>query len=257
MTMRKINLTLFSLFLAFLISLPIICVDEYLPRTDIPWQLVPFNADSLSLHYKERYPQLKPSPLTPTLQDSTKPLVLILIDGWGVPYKEKLLKNDFVHFVEQNTSFAIHKRLLQHSSHAENVEYRSGFADGILLENGDSSTCAINDGKYAAHFRQTQCCINCSDSLAVVTLDSLINEHSWKRIAWTAHEPREGDRNKLHSLLKAVSEITRKHPDVQFIIQGTHRPILGTPETRRMYLAPWVPAVFINCVPMESAVIRN
>lgn len=261
MKMRNINLVFFSLFLVFLISLPILCVDRYLSHQDIPWQLTPFNVDSLSQHYKERFDIMKPYAVVSALQDSSKPLVMILIDGWGVPYKEDMLEKDFEFFPKnKNTSFAIRKRLLQNTSHAENVEYVNGFAEGVFLENGDSVACAKSDREQAFHFKQTLCCENCSDVRAVATLDSLISlvsDTTWNRIAWTAHGTREGDRGKLHNLLDNLSRMVEKYPDIQFVIQGAHRPILGTPETRRKYLAPWVPAVFINCAPMESVVIKN
>ena len=247
MKMRNINLTIFSLFLAFLIALPIFCVDRYLSHPDIPWQLVPFNADSLSQKYKEHYQQFKPSALFPTLVDTTKPLVMVLVDGWGVPYDESLLESDFAHFAGKNATFAVHKRLLQHTSHAENVEYKQGFAEGTLLMNGDSAACAKKEHEQSIHFKQTICCEGCDDLRSIATLDSLISlasDSTWNRIAWTAHGTRDGDRNKLDNLLKGIADISSKHPDFQFIIQGTHRPLLGTPETRRKYLAPWVPVVF-------------
>ena len=256
MKKRNINLVLFSLFLAFLISLPILCVDRYMSHPDYPWQLVPFGADSLSQHYKERYVQLKPDAIMRSLQDTAKPLVMVLVDGWGVPYDENLLEGDFAHFTGKNVSFAVHKRLLQHTSHAEAVEYKQGFSKGVFLEIGDSSACAKKRQEQSSHFKQTICCEKCNETRAAATLDSLIslvNDSTWNSVAWTIRETREGDRDKLQSLLKNLSEIAIKHPDVQFVIQGTHRPLLGTPETRRKHLAPWVPVVLINCSLSGSA----
>lgn len=172
---------------------------------------------------------LDEKPLASLLQDSSRPLVMILVDGWGVPYDERLLEADFQMIGEKGVSYAIHKRSFQTTSYAESIEYGSSFKDGVVIDGEDSAGCA--------------------------KIDSLISEGSWNRIAWTARGPREGDRDKLHSLLKELSELASKHSDVQFIIQGTHRPILGTPETRRMYLAPWVPAVFINCY-LEQSIVR-
>ena len=255
MKKRNINLVLFSLFLAFLISLPILCVDRYTSHPDYPWQLVPFGADSLSQHYKERYVQLKPDAIIKSLQDTTKPVVMILVDGWGVPYDEKLLETDFAHFTGKNVSFALHKRLLQHTSHAETVEYKQWVAKGVFLGTGDSLACEKIEREQSALFKQVVCCENCDETRAVATLDSLVSlaaDSTWN-IAWTVHETREGDRGKLQSLLKNLSGIAGQHPNIQFVVQGTHRPLLGTPETRRKYLAPWVPVVFINSSFSESA----
>ena len=219
------------MFLALLVLIPILHLDNGRPIrggwNQGPWHLLPFGADSLSQHYKDRYQVLDEKPLASLLQDSTRPLVMILVDGWGVPYDERLLEADFQMIGGKNVSYAVHKRPFQMTSYAESVEYGNDFKDGIILDSEDSAGCA--------------------------KIDSLIFEGSWNRIAWTARGTREGDREKLHKLLKELSELADKHPDVLFIVQGTHRPILGTPETRRKYLAPWVPAVFINCNLKESA----
>lgn len=225
MNKRNINLLLFSLFLALLVSVPILHLDKGISIrggwSQGPWHLLPFGADSLSQHYKDRYQVLDEKPLASLLQDSTKPLVLILVDGWGVPYDESLLEADFQVIGGKRVSYAVHKRPFQTTSYAESVEYGSEFKDGIVLDSDDSTGC--------------------------VKIDSLISEGSWNRIAWTARDTREGNRDKLHNLLREISAMAVKRPDVQFIIQGTHRPILGTPGTRHKYLAPWVPAVFVNC----------
>lgn len=247
MKMRNINLTLFSLLLALLISLPILCVDQYLSHPDYPWQLVPFGADSLSQTYKNQYPILNPQALMTHLADSSKSTVMVLVDGWGVPYDEKMLEGDLGILRGPSTTFAMHKRLLGHTAHAENVEYRAGFTDGALIADGDSAMCTKVEREQGEHFKQTVCCENCNDMQTIALLDSLIADTSWNKIGWTVHSTREGDSEKLHSLLRGLVNIANKHPETQFVIQGTHRPILGTPETRRKYLAPWVPAAFINC----------
>ena len=247
MKMRNINLALFSLLLVALISFPILCADRYLSHPDYPWQLVPFGADSLSQRYKTQYQIMGPQALMTHLADSSKPTAMVLIDGWGIPYEEKKLDEDYEILDRPNAIFAIHKRLLGHTTYAENVEYKKGFSNGALIANGDSFSCAKMEGELGTFFKQTICCNKCNDVQNISLLDSLITDSVWNKVAWTAKGNREGDREKLHSLLRMLVDIADKHPNVQFVIQGTHRPTLGTPETRRMHLAPWVPAVFINC----------
>lgn len=246
MKMRNINLALFSLLLVSLISFPILCVDRYLSHPDYPWQLVPFGADSLSQTYKAQYQVTGPQALMTHLADSSKSTAMVLIDGWGVPYDEKMLEDDFGIMRGTNATFAMHKRLLGHTSYAENVEYRAGFSEGVLIANGDSAACAKVESEQGVHFKQTVCCENCNDAQTVAMLDSLIADTTWNKIGWTAYSTREGDREKLHSLLRGLFDVASKHPETQFVIQGTHRPILGLPETRRKYLAPWVPAVIFH-----------
>ena len=65
-------------------------------------------------------------------------------------------------------------------------------------------------------------------------------------IALTTQDSRDGVRGKLHATLLGIVDVSRKHPEVRFIIQGTHRPILGDPKIRRECFTRWVPAVVIN-----------
>lgn len=247
MKMRNVNLILFSLFLVSLILFPILCMDEGRSYLNYPWQLVPFGADSLSQDYKSEYRILNSHALMTHLADSSKKTTMILVDGWGVPYDEKKLEQDFSLFRQEHATFTIHQRLLGHTLHAENVEYRTGFAGGVFLMQGDSLVCSQRADSAYWGFKQGFCCANCNDSKMIAIIDSLLSDSARMKLGWTVLSTREGDRKKLHEVLRGLSDVASRHPDVQFVIQGTHRPILGTPETRRKHLAPWVPAVFINC----------
>lgn len=248
MKARNINLILFFATLAILIAIPFVSGKLFKINQNAPWQFSPFNSgDSLSVAYTERYRVMDAPALIRRMEDTTRTIVSVMIDGWGVPYDEEILAADFALFDAKTTQFTLHKRLAGHTSHAENVEMRTGFKDGLSVVSGDSSECSQFELLPRFGAKQTFCCLNCTDGDVAVSLDSLLADTTWKRMEWTVHETNLGDRDKLHSLLRQLSDVSAKHPEVQFIIQGTHRPILGTPETRRKYNARWVPAVFINC----------
>ena len=250
MKKRNINLILFSTVLAFLIVIPFVSKNLFVTNQDAPWQFCPFNSgDSLSTTYKERYRVFDQQALIHQIKDKTPTTVSIMIDGWGVPYDEKMLADDFSFFDKNTAHFALHKRFHGHTSYAETVELRSGFEDGLYLVNEDSTKCTQMETQPAYGMKQAYCCLKCTDNDVATKLDSILSDttSSWKRIVWPPRETNLGDRNKLHNLLRQLAEMATRHPEVQFIIQGAHRPILGTPETRRKYNAHWVPAVFINC----------
>lgn len=246
MNKKLLNLTLFSAVIIFIISLPIICVDRYLPQSQNPWQLQPFNADSLSHYYKNNYQILDDTALADFLDDTSKTTVIVMVDGWGVPYNETLLKQDFAIFRDNSTKPAIHKRLFNTTSYAEKKEFQKSFINSTFIYGGDSSSCSKKKKKLSHFFTQIDCCDNCSDMGMTALLDSLISANSWNTIAWTTRQTSQGDRDSLHIVLRELSKIAKKHTNTQFIIQGTHRPILGSPETRRKYLAPWIPSIFVN-----------
>lgn len=248
MKARNINLILFAATLVVLITIPFVSGKLFKINQNAPWQFSPFNSgDSLSVVYKERYCVLNQYALIRQIEDTARTTVSIMIDGWGVPYDEDMLAEDFALFDVEPAQFALHKRLAGHTSHAENVEMRTGFKDGLSIVSGDSAECSKQETQPRFGAKKTFCCLNCTDKEVAGSLDSLLADTTWKRMEWTARETGLGDREKLHSLLRQLAGLAARHPEVQFIIQGTHRPILGTPETRRKYNAHWVPAVFINC----------
>ena len=246
MNKRLLNLALFSSVLVFIISLPIIFTDQFLPRRNSPWQLQPFNADSLSSFYKGNYRIIGDTALITYLKNTSRAVVNVLVDGWGVPYDKDMLVQDFGLFKDNSPTLAVHNRMFGYTAIIENSELQNGFADGVFLFNGDSAGCKKKQQNLANYFSQIICLKNHKDIEVISTLDSLLAADSLKRMAWTTYETREGDREKLHQVLNGLSNLAKKYPQVQFIIQGTHRPILGASETRRKYLAPWVPAVFVN-----------
>lgn len=246
MKTRKINLLLFSLFLVFLIVLPPLFKDQFLSNAQRPWQLLPFGADSLSDFYKEHYAIIEDTPLLARLADTAKPTVMVMIDGWGVPYDERTLSKDFSFFANNATQYAIHKRMFGITTLAESEELSKGFSDGVFIFGGDSSACKKKHNSLKRYIAQIECCVKCGDAKMISILDSLVSEHTWNKIVWTSVQTREGNGDSLHLCLREFAGLAQKHPDYQFVIQGTHRPILGAPETRRKYLAPWVPAVLVN-----------
>lgn len=248
MNARNVNLVLFCIVLAVLIAIPFLSGKIFTINQNAPWLFSPFNSgDSLSTVYKECYRVFDAPALIRQIEDSSRTTVSVMVDGWGVPYDENMLAEDFALFDAKTTQFALHKRLLGHTAHAETVEMRTGFEGGLSLASGDSVECTQLEAMPRFGAKQSFCCLNCTDKEVASSLDSLLADTTWKRMEWTARETNLGDRGQLHDLLRQLAEIAARHPDVQFIIQGTHRPILGTPETRRKYNAHWVPAVFINC----------
>ena len=92
-------------------------------------------------------------------------------------------------------------------------------------------------------------CQKCPDSVMAAMLDSVLaavavdTTSPVKNVAWTTQDSRDGDRAKLHATLRLIAGVARKHPEARFIVQGTHRPILGDPKIRRESFAHWVPVV--------------
>ncbi|SIO46787.1 hypothetical protein SAMN05720758_3111 [Fibrobacter sp. UWB11] len=214
---QKINLAIFLAFIAVTVLLSYVLGTDFMGKQEKPWHMQgAVHEDSLSQEYLSKYKILDKVPVTLQIENSKEKRVLILIDAWGVPFDEQKLAKEFAIFKDVPHKFAFHKRLKNVTKHAELVEFRTDSLDSIFVIDKLSS------------------------------LDSLLRNSGYKTIALTINDSKEGSEESLHKVLNEIAGLIENFPDVQFIVQGAHRPILGTPETRRQYYAHWVPVVILN-----------
>lgn len=214
---QKINLAIFLAFIVFTIPLSYVLGSDFMGRQEKPWHMQgSVHEDSLSQDFLSKYKILDKAPVTLQIERAKEKRVLILIDAWGVPFVEKKMAKEFAIFKDVPHEYAIHKRLKNVTKHAELVEFRADSLNSIFVIDKLSS------------------------------LDSLLENSGNKTVALTINDSKEGSEESLRNVLNDIAELMKKFPDVQFIVQGAHRPILGTPETRRKYYAHWVPVVIGN-----------
>jgi hypothetical protein len=214
---QKINLAIFLAFIVFVIPLYYIMGSDFMGKQEKPWHMQgSVHEDSLSQEYLHKYMILDKVPVALQIEHHKEKRVLILIDAWGVPFDEKKLAEEFAIFKEVSHKFAIHERLKNVTKHAEKVEFRAESLDSLVVVD------------------------------AFDRIESLLMNSDNKTIALTIHDSKSGSEENLRKSLNEVTELIKKIPEVQFIVQGAHRPILGTPETRRKYYAHWVPVVIGN-----------
>ena len=212
-----------------------------------PWHLQPtLHEDSLSNEYKSHYKIFGKLRIHQQLNDTNKRQIIILVDAWGVPLQENLLAEDFAFFKNEPHVFALHQRLANRTKHAERTEFRNNVHENLYFLGGDSTEYNRLEHIREIVFSKALFCQHCNDSVMIEKIDSVLARDSLKFIAWTTQSSRTGDRDSLHHSLRLIANFVKRHPEATFIIQGTHRPTLGTPETRRSYKAHWVPVVILN-----------
>ena len=212
-----------------------------------PWHLLPsVHEDSLSQKYLDRYRLFDQQSLYKRLYDSTRVNVFVLVDAWGVPVEEEMLERDFSLFKDFSHTFAIHQRLANRTKHAEKVELRNDIQNNIYLFGGDSLEYNRHDYIKELGFNNTLFCQNCNDSTMLFAIDSLLANESFQLITWTTQSSRLGNRDSLQYSLRLIADFAKRHPEIHIVVQGTHRPILGSAETRNTYKSHWVPAVLLN-----------
>lgn len=248
--LQKIGLVAFVAFVAFAVAFSYLTKSQFIKIPEKPWHMQPFtDADSLTAGYTAKYELLDKKSLLSRFADSSRVTVAILVDAWGVPFDENLLAEDFAIFKDVPHKEFLHHRLANRTRHAEFAELRHAEFGGVYLFGGDSLEYGRNLYIDTLRYTQKVFCQKCPDSVMAATLDSVLaavavdSASRVKNVAWTTQDSRDGDRAKLHATLRLIADVTRRHPEARFIVQGTHRPILGDPKIRRESFAHWVPAV--------------
>ncbi len=245
---QKINLSTFTIVVISMASLVYVFgITSFSSSFDKPWHLSPSeHEDSLSLDYLHRYQIFDQKPLSQYCLDSSRTNIFILVDAWGVPVQESILSEEFAIYEYLPHSFALHRRLANRNKYAERVEFRNPPQNNLYLFGGDS--LEYNRQKYIKElgFENTLYCNKCSDSLMLTKIDSVLAADSLKFIAWTTQSSRTGNRDSLRKSLSLIANFANKHLESQIVLQGTHRPILGSPEIRNAHKSHWVPVVILN-----------
>lgn len=245
---QKINLILFLSLIIITASLVyLLGTTSFSTPFDKPWHLSSsVHEDSLSQEYLANYHIYNHKSMQIQGFDSTRTNIFILVDAWGVPIQEFKLQEEFAIFENIPHKFALHQRLGNRNKYAERVEFRGGAENKIYLFGGDSLEYKRPELVGEIGFNQTLFCPKCKDSLMLAKIDSLLENDSLQMIAWTTQSSRSGDVDSLRNSLDLIAKFALRHPDVQIVLQGTHRPILGTPEVRNSYKSHWVPVVILN-----------
>ncbi len=252
---QKLGFKIFIAFFVFAVVFSYVVNSSLFEKSTKPWHMQPFvDEDSLTEEYISKYELIDRRKWIGQFADSSRVTVSILVDAWGVPFDENLLAEDFAVFKDLPHRVFLHHRLANRTRHAEFAELRilgdsTRPHDGIYLFGGDSLEYGRNLYIDSLGYGVRLFCQKCPDSVMAVTLDSVLaavagdTTNPVKNIAWTTQNSRDGDRAKLHATLRLIADVARRHPEARFIVQGTHRPILGDPKIRRESFAHWVPAV--------------
>lgn len=252
---QKLGFGIFVAFFVFAVVFSYVVNSSLFEKSTKPWHMQPaIDADSLTEEYISKYEQFDSRKLISRFADSSRTTVSILVDAWGVPFDGKLLAEEFAVFKDFPHKEFLHQRLANRTRHAEFAELRiSGDSarphDGVYLFGGDSLEYGRNLYMDSLGYGVQLFCQKCPDSVMAATLDSVLaavavdTTSHVKNVAWTTQGSRDGDRAKLHTTLRLVADVARRHPEARFIVQGTHCPILGDPKIRRESFAHWVPVV--------------
>ncbi len=213
--------------------------------------------------------------------DSTRSNVVVLVESWGIPMDSSLFQKELAVFDGILKYRGIHFRMYSRTRTAE----REDFLDSAWRDSTRRRDSLFMPNRFAALGYKTSFLFGgdstiqwrykyirnigfqdvlwsdsvTADDVIAAKIDSLLNTPDGAKhfIAWTTRDTQfpisddvaETERlyfERLFGSLKIVADLAKKHPDVRFVVQGDHEPILSPIEFQRKFYRRWVPFVVLN-----------
>ncbi|WP_407457002.1 hypothetical protein [Fibrobacter sp.] len=213
--------------------------------------------------------------------DTTRSNVVVLVESWGIPMDSTLFKKELAVFDGILKERGIHFRMYSRTRTAEREDLLDSAwkdsirrRDSLFMPNRFASlgykTAFLFGGdsimqwryKYIHNigFQETFWTDSATaDIVMAEKIDSLLNQPDSAKqfIAWTTRDtrfpisddPAECERlyyERLFGALRIIADLAKKHPNVRFIVQGDHEPILSPLEFQAKFYRRWVPFVVLN-----------
>lgn len=252
-------------------------VAKWLARTTTSPE---WSRNHLTAEFKEKNNATDSISVTRYYVDTTRSNVIILVESWGIPMDSNMFARELAVFDGLMRERGIHFRISSRTRTAERTDlldsaWRSpGRRDSLYIPNrfaklgyqtsfifgGDSTIQRRYKYIKRIGFQQEFWTDSTtSDSVMASKIDSLLSQSdSLKQfVAWTTRDTRfpisedvaEAGKiyyERLFGTLQIVADLAKKHPDVSFVVQGDHEPILSPLEFQRKFYRRWVPYVVLN-----------
>ena len=212
--------------------------------------------------------------------DTARSNVVVLVESWGIPMDSSIFAKELAVFDGLIKEKGIHSRISSRTRTAERIDlldsaWRSpGRRDSLYMPNrfaklgyqtsfffgGDSTI------QWRYHYirrigfqQEFWTDSTTSDAVMAAKIDSLLGVADSVRhfVAWTTRDTRfpisdnaeEIEKlyyERLRGTLQIVADLAKTHPDVRFVVQGDHEPILSPIAFQRKFYRRWVPFVVLN-----------
>ena len=213
--------------------------------------------------------------------DTTRSNVVVLLESWGIPMDSAMFARELSVFEASVKDRGIHFRMYSRTRTAEREDLldsawrdSTGRRDSLFMPNrfaslgyktsflfgGDSTIqwrykYIQNIGFQNAFWTDSAT----ADVEMAAKIDSLLNQSDTVKhfIAWTTRDtrfpisddPAECEKlyyERLFGTLRIIADLVKKHPNVRFVVQGDHEPILSPLAFQRKFFRRWVPFVVLN-----------
>ena len=237
--------------------------------------------NNLTTEFKEKNNATDSVSVTRYYVDTTRNNVVVLVESWGIPMDSTLFTKELAVFEGSIKDYGIHFRMYSRTRTAEREDLLDSAwrdstrrRDSLYMPNrfaalgyktsflfGGNSTVQWRY-KYIHNigFKETFWTDSATTDIVMAEkIDSLLNQPDSVKhfIAWTTRDTRfpisvdaiETEKlyyERLFGTLQIVADLAKKHPDVRFVVQGDHEPILSPLEFQRKFYRRWVPYVVLN-----------
>ncbi len=240
-----------------------------------------WSRNNLTLEFREKNNATDSISVTRYYIDTTRSNIIVLVESWGVPMDSVMFAKEIAVFGNAMKVRGIHFRMYSRTRTAEREDlldsawrdstYRR---DSLFMPNrfaalgykttflfgGDSTIqwrykYIHNIGFQEAFWTDSVT----TDVVMVEKIDSILSQSDRTKhfIAWTtrdtrfpiSEDPVETEKlyyERLFGSLQIVADLAKKYPDVRFVVQGDHEPILSPLEFQRKFYRHWVPFVMLN-----------
>lgn len=213
--------------------------------------------------------------------DTSRSNVVILVESWGIPMDSAMFAKELALLEGSIKDHGIHFRMYSRTRTAEREDLldsawrdSTGRRDSLFLPNRFASlgykTSFLFGGDSTIQWRYKyirnigfQNAIwtdsATADMAMAAKIDSLLNQPDSVKhfIAWTTRDTRfpisddpvECENlyyERLFGTLRIIADLAKKHPEVRFVVQGDHEPILSPLEFQAKFYRRWVPFVVLN-----------
>ncbi len=237
--------------------------------------------NSLTAEFREANNATDSVSVTRYYVDTSRSNVVVLVESWGIPMDSAMFAKELAVFDGGLRERGIHFRVYSRTRTAEREDLLDSAwrdstrrRDSLFMPNRFASlgyiTSFLFGGDSTIQWRYKyiqnigfQNAIwtdsTTADVVMVAKIDSLLNQpDSVKQfIAWTTRDtrfpisddPAECEKlyyERLFGTLRIIADLAKKHPNVRFIVQGDHEPILSPLEFQAKFYRRWVPFVVLN-----------
>lgn len=255
---------------------------DYLERTAPK----PVQRNEVTEELHQKYAVTDSVTITRNFIDTTRNNVIILVESWGVPLDIQRFEKQLKIFKGITNTAGIHNRMYSRTRTAEREDLMlsynrdltgrkdTAFLPKVFNDLGYQTTFLFggdslkqNRFKYIKNigFNKVIYGNDQNDATMIAKIDGILSDTTQKHfIAWTTTDTKfpmtefpdiyNSNANsidsiytiKLQNTFVQIAALASKHPEIRFIIQGDHNPILSPIEFQNKFYKRWVPYIVLN-----------